>query len=113
MRDLDRVPTFAGEEQIAQFLRRIALDFNKRCNPVFEGHRTTYPGQQRIGMSQAIGFGFMYSSPGAVYSVAAYQLLTIPGKNVGIQTSPHGSYHLGGGDQVYYPFKGVVDFIFK
>jgi len=105
-------PSLVGDEHIGEFLRRLAMAYEARVNPVFEGHRTTYPGETRIGMSQAIGFGFMYTSPGAVYAVAGHQLLTTPGQTVGIEASPQGSYHLGGGD-TYYPFKGIVDVIFK
>jgi len=109
---MNEQPTIVGEEHIAEFLRRMAIDFDRRVNPVFEGHRTTYPGQSRITMSQAIGFGFMYTSPSAIYAVATYQLAVSPGRTVGIDPSPQGSYHLGGGE-TYYPFKGIIDVIFK
>jgi len=102
-----------GEEHFAEFLRRIAIDFDKRANPVFEGHRTTYPGQQPVTYSQAIGLGIMYTSPAAFYAAGGHQLLSSSSKNVGIVTSPHGSIHLGGGEEIYYPFKGIVDVIFK
>jgi hypothetical protein len=102
-----------GEEHFARMLKQISLDFNKRTNPVFEGHRTTYPGQRPITIGQAVGFGLMATSPSAAYSAAAYQLLSTPGRSVGIDRSPVGSYHLGAGDEIYYPFKGIVDVIFK
>ncbi len=80
-------PTMVGEEHFAEFLRRMAFAYDKRVNPVFEGHRTTYPGEARIGMSQAIGYGFMYTSSPAIYTVASHQLLVAPGRTVGIDSS--------------------------
>ena len=100
-------------DDMGKFLKTIADSFQRRMNPTFDGHRTTYPGQQPIGWKSAVGYGLMSTSPKAVYAVAARQLLVVPQKNVGIEASPYGSYHLSGGDQVYYPFKGVVDYIFK
>jgi len=111
MRDFDRY-SIPAEEQIASFLRKMAFAVDARMNPVFEGHRTTYPGQANIGMRHAVGFGMMYTSPYAVYAVTAHQLLKTPSQTVGIEPSPQGSYHLGGGE-TYYPFKGIVDVIFK
>ncbi len=98
-----------GEELFAEMLRKISIDFDKRMNPVFEGHRTTYPGQNPMTMAQAIGYGLMITSPSAVYTTAAYQLLTTPGRSVTIERSPAGSYHLGAGDEFYYPGKGIVE----
>ncbi len=98
-----------GEELFADMLRKISLGFDKRMNPVFEGHRTTYPGQSPITMGQAIGYGFMITSPSAVYTAAAYQLLATPGRSVTIEPGPVGSYRLGAGDEFYYPGKGIVD----
>ncbi len=112
MRDFDRY-SIPGEEQVASFLRKMAFAVDKRMNPVFEGHRTTYPGQANIGMRDAIGFGLMYTSPYAGYAIVGHQFLKTPGQNVGIESSPQGSYHLGGTGEVYYPFKGIVDVIFK
>ena len=111
MRDFDRY-SIPGEEQVASFLRKMAFAIDRRMNPVFEGHRTTYPGQANLGMKDAIGFGLMYTTPYAVYAVVGHQLLKTPGQTVGIETSPQGSYHLGGTGEVYYPFKGIVDRIF-
>jgi hypothetical protein len=102
--------TLTAEEHFAKMLRMIALDFDKRMNPVFEGHRTTYPGASRITMGHAIGYGLMVTSPSALYSAAAYQLYTTPGRSVSIDRGPGGSYHLGGGDDFYYPGKGIVEF---
>lgn len=109
---IERQHSIVGEEYVAEFLRRMAFAYDRRVNPVFEGHRTTYPGESRIGVSQAIGFGFMYTSPSGIYSVAGHQLMVTPGRTVGIDPSPQGSYHLGGGG-TYYPFKGIIDVIFK
>ncbi len=111
MRDFERY-SIPAEEQVASFLRKMAFAVDRRMNPVFEGHRTTYPGQANIGMKDAIGFGMMYTTPYAVYAVVGHQLLKTPGQTVGIETSPQGSYHLGGTGEVYYPFKGIVDRIF-
>lgn len=105
-------PSVVGEEYIAKFIRQLALAYEGRVNPVFEGHRTTYPGESRIGVSQAIGFGMMYTSPGGAYALFGHQLFVTPARTVGIEASPQGSYHLGGGE-TYYPFKGIVDVVFK
>lgn len=105
--------SISGEEQIAEMLRRIAMDFNKRANPVFEGHRTTYPGQQPMSVLNAVGYGFMAVTPKAAYAYAAHQVLRTPSASTGIEASPYGSYHLSAGDEIYYPFKGIVDVIFK
>jgi len=112
MKNLDQY-SLPGEEQIASFLRRMAFAFDRRMNPVFEGHRTTYPGQANIGIRDAVGFALMKTTPYAVYAVVGHQLLQTPSQNVGIETSPQGSYHLAGTGDVYYPFKGIVDVIFK
>ena len=68
-----------GEEHIAEFLRRIAMRYEKTVNPVFEGHRTTYPGQKPVTASQTVGFAMMYTNPSAIYAVVGHQLLITPG----------------------------------
>jgi hypothetical protein len=111
MKQMERYET-TGAEEIARFLRNMALAFDQRMNPVFEGHRTTYPGQANIGLTQAIGFGMMYTSPSAALAVMNAELMRTRTRSVGIDPSPQGSYHLGGGE-TYYPFKGIVDVIFN
>ncbi len=111
MKQLERYEII-GEVHIARFLRNMALAFDQRMNPVFEGHRTTYPGEAKIGFGQAVGFGMMYTSPSAALAVMNAELMRTRTRSVGIDPSPQGSYHLGGGE-TYYPFKGIVDVIFN
>jgi len=101
-----------GADDIAKFLKFLADDFQRRANPSFDGHRTTYPGQKSITPRHAVGYGLMATSPKAVYSAVAHETLMTPINTVGIEASPYGSYHLSGGDEIYYPFKGIIDLLF-
>ena len=99
-------------DDIYKFLRFLADDFQRRANPTFEGHRTTYPGQQQMTFRHAVGYGFMTISPKAVYAAVAHETLMTPVNTAAIEASPYGSYHLSASDETYYPFKGIIDLLF-
>lgn len=101
-----------GADDIAKFLKFIADDFQRRANPTFDGHRTTYPGQQPMTFRHAVGYGFMATSPKAVYAAVAHETLMTPVNTAAIEASPYGSYHLSASDETYYPFKGIIDLLF-
>jgi len=99
-------------QSMGDFARFVADNFERRMNPVFEGHRTNVPGQKPITMAHAIGFGMMYTSPKAVFAATSHELAMTPIRSVGIESTDVGSYHLSAGDDVYYPFKGIIDILF-
>jgi len=96
-------------EGMADFMRRMARGVDRRFNPVFDGHRTTYPGQQNYRWYQAVGLLSAWTMPRVVAVYAASELVKTPGRNVGIVESPQGTYHLGGVDEVWYPGKSIID----
>jgi len=99
-------------ESMGEFLRQAAISFDRRMNPVFEGHRTTYPGYRPVTTTEAIGLFSSRTLPIMAGSYASSELMLTPVRTVGIDVSPQGSYHLSAGDDTYYPFKGIIDLLF-
>ena len=92
-------------EEMARFLRAMSDDISRRTNPVFEGHRTTYPGQVNFTWQQAVGYGSMIFGTRAAAAFTAKETLAMPARSLTVESDPHGfgSYHAVGTGEVYYP----------